>query len=122
MVHRRGDHLGAGLVYRVVVGGGQHVVEEEADLVLAEIALTLGRLDHHARGIHVAADPLQQRLDPARTHDRVVNVVLVGRGQVLVVAVGGFLIAVSEDHELQLGPGHGFPPLLRGLIDLGSEH
>ena len=44
-----GDLLGGGLVDGVVVGGGQHLVVEEADLVLAEVALALGRLDVHAR-------------------------------------------------------------------------
>ena len=117
-----GDHLRAGLVDAVVVRGGDDVVEEEADLVLAEVALALGRLHHHAGGVHVAADPSQDRLDAARSHHRVVDVVLVGRRQVAVALGPRLLIAVAVDHELQLGPGHGLPAALGGLVDLRAEH
>jgi hypothetical protein len=41
----RGDLLGAVLVDRVLVGGSHHFVVLEGDLVLAEVALALGRLD-----------------------------------------------------------------------------
>jgi hypothetical protein len=39
-----GDLLGGRLVDRVVVGGDQDVVVQEADLVLPEVALALGAL------------------------------------------------------------------------------
>ena len=48
------------------------------------------------------ADPAQQRLDPGGAEHRVVDVVLVGRGQVAVAACQP-LVGVVEDDELQLG-------------------
>ena len=59
------DLLGRRLVDRVVVAGADDLVVAEGDLVLAEVALPLGALDGHARGVHLVADVAQQRLDPA---------------------------------------------------------
>ena len=84
-----GDLLGGGLVDRVVVGGGQRVGVQEADLVLAEVALALGALDVQPGGVHVVADVAQQRLDPGGAEDRVVDVVLVDRRQVALARVRG---------------------------------
>ena len=81
----RRDLLRAGLVDRVVVAGGEHVGVAERDLVLAEVALALGRLDVHAGAGHAVAEPPQQRLDPGGAEDRVVHVVVVGGDEVPVV-------------------------------------
>ena len=49
------------------------------------------------------ADVPEQRLDPGGAQDRVVDVVLVARGQVAVGGVPGLFVGVVEDDELQLG-------------------
>ena len=100
----RRDLLGAVLVDR---RGCRRCVSAsvvlERDLVLAEVALALGRLDLHAGVAHAEPDRAQQRLDPAGAEDRVVDVVLVGRRQAGVALVPGLLVAVVEDDELELG-------------------
>src|SRR5437763_12416355 len=72
------DLFGTGLVDAVVVTGDQGLVVYERDLVLAEVALALGRLDPHAGAVHTVADASQHRLYPRRAEQRVVDVVLVG--------------------------------------------
>ena len=79
-----GDLLGAVLVDDVVVAGAERLGVAERDLVLAEVALALGRLDVQPGAGHLVADPAQQRLDPRGAQHRVVDVVLVGRGEVAV--------------------------------------
>ena len=103
----RGDLLGAVLVDRVLVGGSHHLVVLEGDLVLAEVALALGRLDDQPGAEHAVADVAQQRLDPAGAEQRVVHVVLVRRGEVAVAGGPGLLVGVVEDDELELGAGEG---------------
>jgi hypothetical protein len=88
----------------VVVAGDQRLVVEEADLLLAEVALALGGLDDHAGARHRVADAPQQRLDPGRAEQRVVDVVEVRGHQVRVVLALGVLVGVPEDEELQLVP------------------
>ena len=100
-----GDFLGGVLVDGVVVGGGQHLVEPEGDLVLTEVALALRRFHGQPGRVHGVADVAQQRLDPGGAQDRVVDVVLIRRGQALVAGVPGLLVGVVEDDELQLGAG-----------------
>ena len=92
-----GDLLGGVLVDGVVVGRGQRVGVEEADLVLAEVALALGALDVEPGGVHVVADVAQQRLDAGGAEDRVVDVVLVGGRQVAVALAVGLLVGVVEE-------------------------
>ena len=117
----RGDLLRAVLVDRVVVGGADHLVVLEGDLVLAEVALALGRLDHEPGAVHAVADVAQQRLDPARAEQRVVDVVLVRGGQAAVAGVPGLLVGVVEDDELELGAGEGDQTLLGGPLDLRPQ-
>ena len=95
-----GDFLRPGLVDAVVVAGGQRVGVAEGDLVLAEVALALGRLHVQAGAGHAVADAAQQGLDPAGADQRVVDVVLVGGLQPTVALVPGGLEAVVEQHEL----------------------
>ena len=76
-------------------------------LVLAEVALTLGALRHEAGPGHLVADAAQQRLDPGRAEQRVVDVVEVGRLQVAEPLLPGLLVGVLEDDELELGAGEG---------------
>src|SRR5690606_27100216 len=52
---------------------------------------------------HLVADAAQQRLDAPGAEHRVVDVVLVGRGEPPVAGVPGLLVGVPEDDELQLG-------------------
>ncbi|CAM5665109.1 hypothetical protein SANTM175S_06326 [Streptomyces antimycoticus] len=115
------DLLGAGLVDDVLVAGGQGVVVAEGDLVLAEVALPLGRLDGHPGGTHLIADAAQQGLDPAGAEDGVVDVVLVGGGHPAVAGVPRLLIAVPEDHELQLGAGVRGPAALGEPVELTAQ-
>src|SRR5271163_1109841 len=89
--HKRQAHtflvryfLGAGLVDAVVVAGREGVGKPEGDLMLAEVALTFGRLDVQAGAAHLIADPPEQVLDPAGADDRVVDVVLVGWREVVI--------------------------------------
>src|SRR5262249_13262703 len=79
-----GDLLGSRLVDDVVGAGGQRVGVLERDLVLARVALALGRLDRQAGAPHAQPDVAQQWLDAGRAEDRVVDVVLVGRRQVAI--------------------------------------
>lgn len=97
-----GDLLGAGLVDHVLVAGDQGLVVAEGDLVLAGVALALGGLDGEAGAGHLVADAAQQGLDAAGAEHRVVDVVLVGRGEAAVAGVPGLLVGVLEDDELQL--------------------
>jgi uncharacterized membrane protein len=84
----------------VVVAGGQRVGVAEGDLVLAQVALALGRLHVHAGAGHAIADAAQEVLDPPGADERVVDVVLVGGLKPTVALVPGGLIAVLEQHEL----------------------
>ena len=103
------DLLGAGLVDDMLVRGGQRVVVPERDLVLAEVALALGRLDRQSGAGHAVADVAQQRLDPAGAEHRVVHVVPVGGHQPSVTGVPGLLVRVLEHDEFEFGSGHGGP-------------
>ena len=117
-----GEFLGRGLEHDVVVGGAQHLVVPEGDLVLAQVALALGRLDRQPGAVHRVADVAHQRLVPAGAQDRVVDVVARRARQPLVVRVERLLEGVGEDDELQLrGPVGGEPEPLR-LVGLGPQH
>ena len=116
-----GDLLGGGLVDGVVVGGDERLGVEEADLVLAEVALALRALDVHAGGVHVVADVAQQRLDPRGADQRVVDVVLVDRGQVAPAAVVRVLVGVVERDELELGAGERHHVHRGDLLELGLQ-
>ena len=116
------DLLRAGLVDRVVVAGGHRVGVAERDLVLAEVALALGRLHVQAGPGHLVPDPAQQRLDPGGAQDRVVHVVLVGRDQIAVVLGRGLLVGVLVDDELELGPGQRHPAAFGQPRRLGREY
>ena len=113
-----GDLLGRVLVDAVVVGGRQRLVVEEADLVLAEVALALRALHPHPGVVHVVADVAQQRLDPARAQDRVVDVVLVRRRHLPIPRAPRVLVRRVEGDELQLGAGQGGEPGVGGLGEL----
>ena len=84
------------LVDGVVVARCEHLVVPEGDLVLAEVALALGRLDVQPGAAMLVADPAQQRLDPAGAEQRVVDVVQVRRRQVAVAPLPGLLVLSSE--------------------------
>ena len=117
----RRDLLGPGLVDRVVVAGRHRLGVAERDLVLAEVAFTLGRLDVEPGPGHLVPDPAQQRLDPGGAQDRVVHVVLVGRDQVAVVLGRGLLVGVVVDDELQLGADHRGPPAVGQPLHLSPQ-
>lgn len=116
-----GDLLGAGLVDRVLVAGDHGLVVLEHDLVLARVALTLGGLDGEAGSGHVVADTAEQGLDAARAEHRVVDVVLVRRGQPLVAGVPGLLVGVLEDDELQLGAHLGGEAVFGEAVQLAAQ-
>ena len=118
---RVGDLLGPGLVDRMVVARRHGLGVPEGDLVLAQVALALGRLDLEARPGHAVAEPAEQRLDPGGPQDGVIDVVGVGRGE---VAVPGGLrggVGVVVHHELQLGAGHGLQAALGQPVGLGLQ-
>ncbi len=116
-----GDLLGGVLVDHVVVRGLERLGVEEPDLVLAEVALALGALDVEPGVEHVGADRAQQRLGPAGAEDRVVDVVLVDRREVVPAGVGGVLVAGVEGDELQLGAGEGLPAVLGAAVELAAQ-
>jgi hypothetical protein len=115
------DLLGAGLVDRVVVAGRDRFGVTERDLVLAQVALALGRLHVQPGAGHRVADPPQQRLDPPGAQDRVVHVVLVARHQVAVLLGRGLLVGVPVHDELQLGPGQRHQPAFGQPRDLRGQ-
>jgi hypothetical protein len=116
------DLLGPGLVHDVVVAGGEGLGVAEGDLVLAEVALALGRLDVEAGAGHAVADAPQQALDPGRAGQRVVDVVLVRRLQPPVPLVPGGLVGVAEDDELQLGAHQRHQVALGQAVELAAQH
>ena len=81
--------------------------------MLAEVALALRVLDRHPGGRHLVADPADQRLDPRRAEQRVVDVVEVGRLEVAIGLLPGLLVGVLEDDELELGAGVARPARAR---------
>ncbi len=116
-----GDLLGAVLVDRVLVGGLQHRPVGEVDLVLAEVALALGRLDAQAGAGHAVADPADQRLHARRAEHRVVDVVEVRGMQVAVAEPCRLVVGVAEDDELQLGRPDGVEAALGEPVELGAQ-
>ena len=116
-----GDLLGAVLVDHVPVGGRERLAVAEVDLVLAEVALALGVLDHEVGGAHLVADPADQGLDPRRAEQRVVDVVEVRRLEVAVRLLPGLLVGVLEDDELELGARVGDPAALGEPGELAAE-
>ncbi len=115
------DLLGTCLVNRMVVAGGQRVGVAERDLVLAQVALALGRLDVHARAGHAQPDAAHQRLHPAGAEDGVVHVVQVHRGEVAVGHGLRVLVGVAVHAELQLGAGERGPATGRQPVGLRLE-
>ena len=105
----------------MLVGGAQRLAVVEVDLVLAEVALALGVLDHHPRAGHVVADPADERLHPGGAQQRVVDVVEVGRLEVAVAAAPRVLVGVAEHHELELGARHGGEPALGQAVELAAQ-
>jgi hypothetical protein len=69
----------------------------------------------------VIADPPQQRLGPAPAEDGVVDVVLVHRDQIAVVAVGSVLVAVGKGDELNLRAGQCNHAPLLDPVELGFQ-
>ncbi|OPZ55034.1 MAG: hypothetical protein BWY91_01298 [bacterium ADurb.BinA028] len=118
----RGDLLGGVLVDDVVVAGAQDILVTEGDLMLAEVALPLGRLDLEARGIHLVADLAQQRFDDGAALDGVVDVIAVDPREADVARVPRGGIRLLEDDELQLGAGEGGETQRRGSIHLRAQH
>lgn len=116
-----GDLLGPGAVDRVVVAGALRLVVQEADLLLAEVALPLDALAVHARAVHRAADVPQQRLHPGRGVQGVVDVV-VARGHELAVALApGLAVGLVEHEELELGGGQRLPAALGEAFALPAQ-
>ena len=118
----RGDLLGAGLEEGVLVGLGEGLGVPEGDLVLAVVALPLGRLDEHPGPRHPESDPAKERLDPAGAEQRVVDVVEVGRREAPVGVVPGFLVRLLEDDELELGGGIRPISPLPETVELAPQH
>jgi len=100
---------------------GERVGVQEPDLVLSEVALALRALDLHAGGEHVVAQRAQQRFDPAGAEDGVVDVVLVGGGELPVPGRVGLLVGRVEDDELELGARHGRPALCCAAVQLAAQ-
>ena len=117
----RRDLLGAVLVDRVVVRGAERGAVEEVDLVLAEVALALRVLDRHLGARHLVADPADQRLDPRRAEQRVVDVVEVRRLEVAVALVPGVLVRGLEDDELELRARVADEPALGEPVELAAQ-
>ena len=115
------DLLGGVLVDRVEVAGADGVGVAEVDLVLAEVALALGVLHRQVRRRHLAPDAAEQRLEPRRPEDRVVDVVEVAGHHVAVGLVPRLLVGVAEDDELELGGGQRAPAALGEPVELGLE-
>lgn len=116
-----GDLLGAGLVDGVLVAGDEGLVVLEDDLVLAGVALALGGLDGQPRGLHLVADAAQEGLDAPGPEHRVVDVVLIGRGEPLVARVPGLLVGVLEDDEFELGADLGGVAELGEAVELAAQ-
>ena len=89
--------------------------------MLAEVALALRVLDRHPRRRHLVADPADQRLDPRGPQQRVVDVVEVGRLEVVEALLPGLLVGVAEDDELELGGGVGAQPALGQPRQLAAQ-
>ena len=116
------DLLGRVAVDDVVVARAHRLVEQEADLVLAEVALALGALDDRAGGVHLVADLAQQRLDAVAPEDGVVDVVAVRRREARVARVPGLLVGLLEDDELELGAAVRNHPEAGRPVHLRLEH
>ena len=102
-----GDRLRAVLVDGVLVGGLEHLRVAEGDLLLAEVALALHALAVQPGAVHRQPDVAQQRLEPARGEQVVVDVVVGRRREIAIAAGPGIPIRVVEDDELELGAGVG---------------
>ena len=74
-----GDLLGAVLEDDAPVGGGEHVVVADVDLVLAVGGLALAELDRHVRRGHLVAQQSMERLGLGRLQEVVVLVVVAER-------------------------------------------
>ena len=116
-----GDLLRTALVDRVLVGGLEHLGVAERDLLLAEVAFALDALAVHARAVHAAPDVAQQRLEPARGEQVVVDVVVGRRLEVAVALRPGVPVRVVEDDELELGARVGGEPALGEPVALVLE-
>ncbi len=117
----RRDLLGTILVDDVVVARRHCVAVLERDLVLAEVALPLGRLDLHPGVPHAEPDRPKHRFDAARAEDGVVDVVLVGRYEIVVVLVGRRLVSFVEQDELEFRADVGGPAKGGESFDLALQ-
>ena len=116
-----GDLAGAVLVDRVVVGHLQRSRVAEVHLVLAEVALALGVLDRDAGARHAQADRPQHLLDHRGAEDRVVDVVGVGRRDVVIALRPRLVVAVAKQEELELGADVGRPASLGQPVELAAQ-
>ena len=115
------DLLRSGLVDGMVVARDQRLGVAERDLVLAQVALALGRLHLEPGARHPVPQPAQQRLDLRGAHDRVVHVVGVGRGQVAVAGGLRLGVRVLVHDELELGAGQRGQPALGQPLGLRPQ-
>src|SRR6201999_615645 len=87
-----GDLFGAILIDDVVVAGDQRLVVAKPDLLLAPVAFAFDGLELQARSLHSFPYVAQQRLQPRRRRDRIVDVVVAGRGEPAVAGGPGLAI------------------------------
>ena len=117
-----GDLFCTRLEQAVLVSLRERLEIPERDLVLAVVALALCRLDEHAGSGHLEADPAQQRLDPAGSEQRVVDVVQIRRREVPVGGGPRLFVGLLENDELELGADVGAEVEIRKPLQLPSEH
>ena len=89
--------------------------------MLTKVAFTFGRFDVQAGAGHLVADTPEKVLDSARPDDRVVDVVLVGRREVVIASSPRLFVGVLEDDELELGPDVGDQAPLGQARDLPTQ-
>ena len=116
-----GDFLGAVLVDGVVVTGDERIVVAEPDLLLAVVALALDGLEPQTGPLHTQPDIAQQRVHSRRRQDRVVDVVIAGRGQPVVAGCPRLAIGLVEHDELQLGGDVGGQSALGQPVQLAAQ-
>ncbi len=116
-----GDLLGAVLVDDVVVAGDQRVGVAETDFLLPPVAFAFDGFEAQTGAEHSLPDVAQQRLHPRRRRDRVVDVVVAGRGQPAVAAGPRLAIGLVEHDEFELGGDIGGQAAFGQPVELAAQ-
>ena len=117
-----GDLFGTALIDGVVVAGGQGRGVAKPDLLLTEVALTLDALAIHSGAVHGQTDLPQQRLHSSGCLQRVVDVVIAGRGQASIALLPGSAVAIVEHDEFQLGRAKGEEAVCGQSVELPAQN